>query len=844
MRTSVLTAISAALLISLTAPPVDAASSSVPTAGAQAKKTKAIKARLKPLRDAITDLTETFGGRYPKGREFLGRLAAIERAEAAGRRMNDELNALRREALIANPLVSGHPIAFISRRQYKGDHHNTATMFQTNEINTRSFQGPAELKTIEFAAGGKVATLGKVPNGVARDPEVSLDGRKISFSMRHDIKDDYHIYEIDADGTGLRQITFGPGVSDIDPLYVPDGTIVFSSTREPKYCMCNRHIMCNLFKMNADGSNIHQIGHSTLHEGHGSLMAAGRILYDRWEYVDRNFGDAQGLWTVNPDGTNHAVYWANNTPSPGAVLDARVIPGTEKLISTFSSCHDRPWGALAIVARRLGIDGKPPVIRTWPAGAINMVMRGNYDTFRRVNPKYEDPYPLSERYFLCSRRVRGEQMGIFLLDTFGHELLLYVEGHGCYDPMPVRPRPAPTDIPTRTDLAEKQGYFYLANAYSGTHMKLVKPGSVKYLRVVQSPEKRSWTGPAWSGSGTQAPGMAWDDFNNKRILGTVPVEEDGSVFFAVPADKFVYFQILDEKGMMIQSMRSGTMIRPGERTGCIGCHENRLTAMPHQTMPLAMRKPPQKLTPWYGPPRLYNYTAEVQPVFDKHCIECHDYGKPGAKKLILAGDTGNAFNASYVALRGSGYVMVPGAGPASFIPPYGWGSHRSKLAQVLLKGHNKVKLDKESFDRIVTWIDINAPYYPSYASAYPRNRYGRSPLNGGQMKRLGQLVGINLNDQKSEMRVQQVSFTRPEKSPCLARFKDKNDRNYKEALAIIQAGKAQLAKRPRMDMPGARLVGIDVEREKKYQRLLKAEAEARRAIVEGKKNLEKNPGGH
>jgi len=844
MRTSVLTVISAALLISLTAAPIDAASSSGPLAGAQAKKLKAIQARHKPLRDAITDLMATFDSRYPKGREFLRRLAEIERAELADKRMNDKLNALRREALIANPLVSGHPIAFIMRRQYKGDHHNTATMFQTNEINTRSFQGPAELKTIDFAAGGKVTTLVKVPNGVARDPEVSLDGKKILFSMRHDIKDDYHIYEIGADGTGLRQITYGSGISDIDPLYLPDGTIVFSSTREPKYCMCNRHIMCNLFKMNADGSNIHQIGHSTLHEGHGSLMPDGRILYDRWAYVDRNFGDAQGLWTVNPDGTNHAVYWANNTPSPGAVLDARVIPGTEKFISTFSSCHDRPWGALAIVDRRLGLDGKRPVLRTWPAGAVNMVMRGNYDTFTRVNPKYEDPYPLSERYFLCSRRVRGEQMGIFLLDTFGHELLLHVEGHGCYDPMPVRPQPAPTDIPARTDLAEKEGYFYLANAYSGTHMKRVKPGSVKYLRVVESPEKRFWTGAAWSGSGTQAPGMAWDDFNNKRILGTVPVEDDGSVFFAVPADKFVYFQILDEKGMMIQSMRSGTIIRPGESTGCIGCHENRLTAMPYQTIPLAIRKPPQKLTPWYGPPRLYNYTTELQPVFDKHCIKCHDYGKPGAKKLILAGDIGNVFNASYVALRGSGYVKVPGAGPASFIPPYGWGSHRSKLAQVLLKGHNKVKLDKESFDRIVTWIDINAPYYPSYASAYPRNRYGRSPLNGRQMKRLSQLVGINLNDQKSEMRVQQVSFTRPEKSPCLARFKDKNDRNYKEALAIIQAGKAQLAKRPRMDMPGAKLVGIEVKREEKYQRLLRAEAEARQAIVEGRKRLERDPGSH
>src|SRR5512135_1627681 len=191
--------------------------------------------------------------------------------------------------------------------------------------------------------------------------------------MRRDRDDDYHIYEMDAGGTGLRQLTFGPGVTDIDPIYLPDGRILFTSTREPKYCMCNRHIMGNLFTMEADGANIQQIGHSTLHEGHASLLPDGRVLYDRWEYVDRNFGDAQGLWTTNPDGTNHAVYYGNNTASPGAKLEGRPIPGTERVVCTFSSCHDRPWGALAIVDRRLAVDGRAAVVRTWPAAAIDLV---------------------------------------------------------------------------------------------------------------------------------------------------------------------------------------------------------------------------------------------------------------------------------------------------------------------------------------------------------------------------------------------------------------------------------------------------------------------------------------
>lgn len=211
-------------------------------------------------------------------------------------------------------------LIFVARNQYKQDHHNTATLFQTGEINTKSFEPGAALKILDVNDGTTEIIL-ETKTGVIRDPEVSFDGKKIVFSYRKNIEDDYHIYEINADGSNLKQLTFAEGVSDIDPIYLPNDQIVFSSTREPKYCMCNRHIMANLFCMNPDGSNIVQIGKSTLFEGHAALMNDGRIIYDRWEYVDRNFGDAQGLWTVNPDGTKHAVFYGNNTNSPGGIID-------------------------------------------------------------------------------------------------------------------------------------------------------------------------------------------------------------------------------------------------------------------------------------------------------------------------------------------------------------------------------------------------------------------------------------------------------------------------------------------------------------------------------------------
>ncbi len=813
------------------------------------------------VRQAVTDLIATFAVRYPQGQQYLARLDRIEgeMKTAAGPRVGElqqQFESLRRDALLANPLLSEQPLLFVMRAQYASDHHNTETMFQTGEINTGSFRGGGALKMIRLtqpapqpgpdtkAANASTAvvvtTIHEVSKGMVRDPDVSFDGKKILFSMRLDARDDYHLYEINIDGTNLKQLTFGPGVSDIDPIYLPNGQILFTSTREPKYCMCNRHIMGNLFTMDADGANIQQIGHSTLHEGHSSLLPDGRVIYDRWEYVDRNFGDAQGLWTTNPDGTNHVVYYGNSTESPGAKLEARAIPGTEQVICTFSSCHDRPWGALAILDRRLGVDGREPVLRTWPAPAIGRVGHGGYDTFQSIQPKYQNPYPLSANYFLCSRMTgQGEQMGIYLLDVFGNEILVHVEAPGCFNPRPLAARVRPPVIPSRVDLSKKEGYFYVSNVYQGTGMEKIKRGSIKQLRVVESPEKRFWTQPGWDGgTGQQAPGMAWNDFNNKAIVGTAPVEDDGSAYFAVPADRFVYFQLLDEKGMLVQSMRSGTIARPGEHAGCVGCHEYRLGTVASNTTPLAMRRSPSKLTPWYGPARNFSYLVEVQPAFDRNCVSCHDYGKEAGKKLNLAGDVNSCFNTSYVELRRKNYVKVVGAGPARVLMPMTWGSHVSRLAEVLVKGHGKaeidreVKLNREDFDRIVTWIDINAPYYPEYAGGmYRDNAYGRCPLNGGQVQKLASLTGVNVAGD-----MLQASFTRPEISPCLARIPNKSDPRYIQALAILQAGKEMLTKHPRPDMPGSNLDNpLEIKQQCKFDRFQQAEAQARAAIIAGQK---------
>ncbi|MDO4558050.1 MAG: hypothetical protein Q4C47_03700 [Planctomycetia bacterium] len=867
-----------------------------------------IQPRIDSLRRAISALEERYGGTdasgypaaelraqldaliadLPDGKRLVGGMGemdlpdeetgsdpgdlAVREEEKKSVVWMERFTALRREALVTrNPLLNAHPILYVNRAQYLEDHHNTATIFQTGEINTGSFRGGMSLKSWNPATG-EVRVIYTLEEGGIRDPDVSFDGTKILFSARRNRDDDWHLYEISAEATpespvGLRQITSGVGVSDIDPIYLPDGDLLFASTRDPKYCMCNRHIMCNLYRCGADGTGIYQITWNTLFDGHPTLLEDGRIIYDRWEYVDRNFGSAQGTWTINPDGTQPVVHYGNSTYSPGGVLDSRPIPGTGKVVSTFSSCHDLPWGAIAIVDRQKGVENRPGVERTWPEDAIRLVDAGDYDTFKRVNPRYEDPYPLSEDFFLCSRMVdrdRWDRTAIFLIDTYGNDFLVHADEPGCFDPMPLAPRKKPPVIVSRTDPTRTTGEFFVQDIYRGETMRGVERGRVKSLRIVASPEKRYWCSPGWnSGTGEQAPGMAWDDYNNKAIVGTVPVEPDGSAYFSVPAGLFVYFQALDEDGRMVQTMRSGTTVQPGERTGCIGCHENRRSSVPVGTpgiassdgpdvsgdrsgsegsggigsVPLAVQRAPDTPELWYGPMRNFGYRQEVQPVWDRYCVSCHDYGQPAGEVLNLAGDATMIFNTSYIELRrkSDAGVKVVGAGPAEVLSADLWGANHSPVARVILHGHRdpsndlvdgvRREMDPESVDRVMTWIDLNAPYYPEYATGFPDHPFGRSPITDDESRRLSELTGL---DPRRMENLTAYSFSRPEISPALSRIPADPPQLREEALQILERGKQRFAQTPGADMVGFRLTRPEeIWRREKMERLREADRAAR-----------------
>ncbi|MCX6926908.1 MAG: hypothetical protein NT154_27430 [Verrucomicrobia bacterium] len=826
------------------------------------------------LGQAIRDLAAGSSGAYPHADEYLHRLAAA--------RTEEEFQSLQREALVANPLVSGQPILFVRRPQYVNTHGPDETMYQRNEpVVAGHFRGGSQLKVLD-PASGTTRVLLDVPQGIARDPVVHFDGRRILFSMRREAQDDYHLYEIDSDGTHLRQLTFAPNVSDIQPVYLPNGRILFSSTREPKYIHCQRHLMASLFLMEADGANIHQIGYNTLFEGRSSLLPDGRVLYSRWEYVDKHFSSAYGLWTTNPDGTGQSLLYGGLTWQPGAMLDARSIPGSSQVVCVFGSVHDNEWGALVLVDPHRGGDGPATWIRTWPADIRprleqwNVLGRvGSYDSFVGVVPKYAMPHPLSEKHFLCSRTLAPDnlELGLFLVDVFGNEVLLHRESPGCFQPMPLAARPRPPVIPDRIDPKADTGLFYVADVYQGEAMAGVRRGAVKTIRIVEAPAKLTypaagigdWAAPG-DGESHHPTAVCWNHYNSKRVLGTVPVEADGSAYFEVPARRFVYFQLLDESGMMIQSMRSGTSLLPGEKAGCVGCHAYQ-SSPPGRPDSVALRRGPSGITPWYGPARDFSYAAEVQPVLDRQCVSCHDFGKGPGEKQNLSGDLGLAFNASYVTLMASSpalwhlpkpgepkpLISIVGTGPLPVVPPYSWGSHRSRLVDLLRAGHEKVKLSPEEFDRIVTWIDLNAPYYARYEDYYTANTWGRSPLDHQQLLRLGQLVSAAPEGKRwgwssvteyiggstppgSLMASGElpVNFTRPERSACLRAFPTPEQPGYTEALALIRAGQSMLAEHPRADMAGFQPCAADQERLNAWRQRREMEEGIWQALREGR----------
>lgn len=809
-----------------------------------------------------------------------------------------DTNSLKNEIANKKTALSGKKVIFINRPQYSTDHHNTHNMFPNApwEYNDGAFRAGGAVRVLDIDSG-KVSTLMETSTGSYRDLDVSYDGKKILLSYRANVNDSYNIWEytLSDDMTSIvdsKQLTAMRYAEDMDPMYMPSGNIIFSSTRDPKIVMCNRQCGFNLYRMEADGANIVRIANSTLAERPNDVLPDGRILYERWEYNDMNFGTAQALWTVNEDGTQQATYYGNNSPA-GAAIDAKSIPDTQLVAAILGSCHDLAWGALAIIDRREGVDGKAAVLKTWPAEAINLVQDensgDNVDAYWRgkISNKYEDPRPIDSNNILVTRTMSGDnsRTGLYHINIEeGSENLIYADsnaGWGTFDSAIIQPRAKEITLSEKRDYKDNVGTFFVQNVYEGAHMQGVAPGTVTTLRVVESMPKRYVTrGNDWEALGgtngsvvaTERAGVNWSSLEVKRVLGEVPVYSDGSAYFEVPQDKFVYFQLLDADGRMVQSMRSGTLVQSGEKTGCVGCHEDRRitpTMNNKSKTPIALQQnftvvdgvgvnKPDKLRVYgdeneftaYENTKNMNYLTEVQPIFTAKCLDCHGYDN-AAGQLTLVPDKGVMFNASYVDLwraRGTSapwnnYVGAIGAGPAAFTTAKAWGSYASPLVQAVFSDKHAQYLQSVGKTltiaekrKIAEWVDVNGTYYGDYACNYPNNPGGRSPLTRSELDSIPN-GGLGWNFSSRENRAMPIYFDNPEQSPILKRWAV-GSTAYNNTLNLIRTGQARLQANPDVDMPGYQMRAEEVWRTQFVEVRAQIEAKNRAAINSGTKRYD------
>ena len=539
-------------------------------------------------------------------------------------------------------------------------------------------------------ATGEVTALIDDQAGAVRDPQVHYDGRKVLFSYRKGGTAQFHLYEINLDGTGLAQLTDGI-YDDVEPAYLPDGGIMFVSTRSKRWVNCWVVQVGNLHRCDGDGRNIRVISVNIEQDNTPWVLPDGRVAFTRWEYVDRSQVQFHHLWTCNPDGTEQKVFYGN-MHAGDLYIDAKPIPDSDRVVYIDSPGHGRKehMGRIATVTGRMGPDAKESKTIITP--------RGNF----------RDPYALSDKLFLAADE--GRRFG--LVTGKGEFKPIYTGKVEVHEPRPVIKRDRERIIPSRVNLNNATGTLTLNNVYIGRNMKGVKQGDIKKLLILETMPK-----PLNFGNGLHdfIPISLGGTFTLERIIGTVPVEEDGSAHFEVPANRPLFLIAVNGKNETVKRMHSFLSVMPGETLSCIGCHEDRVNTP--QTRPMiyqALKRAPSRIEPVPDVPYMIDYPSHVQPILDKHCVRCHSPDKPDGR-IILTGDHGPCFSHSYVTLFGMGYVSQ-GENRAGNTAPRTVGDVASPLMGMLDGSHHEARLSPPEAEMIRNWIHIGAPYPGTYAA--------------------------------------------------------------------------------------------------------------------------------
>jgi len=757
-------------------------------------------------------------------------------AGAEWRAAFERASALRDQRLLRS--IAFDTLLFVKRKPYDSEQ----PFMDAHHCHNRPGGGIYRLSPAR--PDGKVTpVVDSLGEGIYRDLCLHWDATRLLFAFGNGVErahapvvpgQSYHIYEVNVDGTGLRQLTFGPK-NDCEPFYLPDGRIGFTSDRSEHYVMCGSDIHApTLFAINPDGSGLRQLSHNVFNDFNPSMLPDGRIIYSRWEYNERSVTSLHNPFTMRPDGSMVAPYYGNATIRPNVVMFPRPVPGSTKVTALFTGHHGQTHGPIGLIDVRLGADGDAPLTILTPG--VPVIGERIQDSRRGW---FSDPWPLSEDTYLCSYTPTVQpwlegSWALYVGDRHGNLALLYRDPDiSCAEPVPLVARPKPHVIPpteenrgrgTRTREEDDCATLVLMGVYEG--LAGVPRGEVKFLRIIEDvPRKGVHDGGVICTSGTPI-------YTVKRILGTVPVEPDGSAHFAVPPDRNVYFEVLDARHREIQRMRSVVCLKPAERRTCIGCHEPRTMAPPNRVPAAASREPSRPAPPPWGD-RIFSFLRDVQPLLNAHCIACHTHDR-AANAVILTDDLTDQFTIAYQELLP--YLSVANAmrwdHPDDVYPrpSYTYGSKVSRLTQLLEAGHHGVKLGDDDWQRLFVWIDANGVYYDRYETPHWPNRRifagpERKALDEVHARRCANCHGKG--DGKADTWWLSLNRRDPRLSRALAAplaraaggwgrcdgtvFASADDPDYKAVLAALTSLRAALAQRPREDILS--LQGTEAERQ-------------------------------
>jgi hypothetical protein len=650
------------------------------------------------------------------------------------------------------PLLRESPRIVFTKHYTLGGSHYAYTEGQSDAQAERHFRPGAALCLLRYDGTRIVVdTLVDDPGGVIRDPDVSFDGRRVLFSWKKsDLDDDYHLYEMNLQSRGIRQLTFGLGVADYEGAYLPDGDIIFNSSRCVQTVDCWWTEVSNLYRCDGNGQTLHRLTFDQVHDNLPTVTDDNRILYTRWEYNDRGQIYPQPLMQMNPDGTNQSDFYGGNSWFPTTILHARGVPGAQTVVAIASGHHSRQTGKLILIDPAKGRQENEGVqliapVRDTPAVKV--------DAYGQDGELFQYPYPLSETEFLVTyhpvgwdwREPFGPRTGVYFMTIDGRRELLVRDARlPCSQSIPVRPRDASRARPSLVDYSQSGGTCYVQDVYLGPGLAGVPRGTIKTLRVVGldyrvagigSNSNRGPGGGALVSTPVAIGNGTWDP---KIILGDATVHDDGSVFFSMPARTPVYFQLLDNQGRMVQTMRSWTTLQPGENASCVGCHEHKNTT-PAAGLPLtaAIGAPAESLRPFYGERRGFSFAREIQPILDRKCASCHS-AAGGDSPMLTDAEVNDRrakrrWSESYLSLtharpdndngswRGDpnhpllNWVSAQSAPP--MLPPYSAGSASSRLIELMTDGHQRVQLSREELEKFSAWIDLGVPFCGDYTEA-------------------------------------------------------------------------------------------------------------------------------